>query len=270
MLELRQAIQHDNLVMSGLIVAKHFRPELNIAVTLAQVEKFIVDAGQYVGECNDPLAALKRLSDYFYKELAFSGDERNYFASKYNLIDKVIDYRTGIPVTLAMVFCQIGNALGLKLQGVNFPGHYLVKCKINEQRSVFMDPLNGQLLDWSKLQNMYFSILGDQAEEQMPVETLDSVACDETIVRLLHNLKASYINEEQYQFALATVDLLVNLCPDDPYERRDRGFLLHQLECPQVARADYEYFIKQCPKDPSASLLKMQLKNMQQQTIVLH
>ncbi|WP_342807464.1 tetratricopeptide repeat protein [Alteromonas sp. M12] len=69
----------------------------------------------------------------------------------------------------------------------------------------------------------------------MPSDTLNVASTEEILVRLLHNLKASYIREENYQMALRAVDLLIELCPDDPYERRDRGFLLHQLECPQVA-----------------------------------
>jgi regulator of sirC expression with transglutaminase-like and TPR domain len=61
------------------------------------------------------------------------------------------------------------------------------------------------------------------------------------------------------------VELLVNLCPNDPYERRDRGFLLHQLDCTQVAIADYQYFIRKCPKDPATQLLQAQLQQLSEQ-----
>lgn len=270
LLELKQAIKHNNLMMSGLLVAKNFQPELNIARTMEQMESFIVDANKHVEKQPDLTKTFHQFVSYFYKTLAFSGDDRDYFASKYNLMNQVMDFRTGIPVSLAMIFCQVGNALGLKLQGINFPGHYLVRFQAAPDRFLYMDPLDGSLLDWATLQNLYFSILGEQAEEEMPVEALEPVGCEETIIRLLHNLKSSFINEGQYQFALATVDILVHLCPEDPYERRDRGFLLHQLECPQVAMADYEYFIKHCPKDPSAPLLKIQLKQLQRHTVVLH
>ena len=83
-----------------------------------------------------------------------------------------------------------------------------------------------------------------------------------TIVRLLHNLKVSYINEKCYSEALTAVELLVNLCPNDPYERRDRGFLLHPLDYTQV---DYQYFIHKCPKDPATQLLQAQLQQLCEQ-----
>ena len=105
----------------------------------------------------------------------------------------------------------------------------------------------------------------------MPEEALQEASCDETIVRLLHNLKASYINEKRYSDALTAVELLVNLCPNDPYERRDRGFLLHRLDCTQVAIADYQYFIRKCPKDPVTQLLQAQLQHLCEQVpVVFH
>lgn len=268
--ELKHAMSHNNLLMSGLVVAKHFQADMNVASSIAQIEDFIIRSGKYIASASTPQEKLNQFVDFFYKDLAFSGDERDFFASKYNLINQVIDFRTGIPVSMAMIFCQVGNAIGLKLSGVNFPGHFLVRCELDAEKTVFIDPLNGSRLNWQKLQQLYSSILGESAEESMPVETLDAVGVEETVIRLLHNLKSAYINEENYQDALATVDLLVQLCPDDPYERRDRGFLLHQLECPTVALADYEYFIKHCPKDPSTPLLKIQLKQLQQQSVILH
>ncbi len=268
--ELKRAIKQNNLLMSGLIVAKHFQPNINIAEPVAQLEQIIVQAGQKTKDCATPNEKFSALIQFFYNELAFSGDENDFFASKYNLLNRVIGYRTGIPVSLAIVFCQIGNAIGLKLKGVNFPGHFLVRCKVSEERSLFMDPLNGKILPWNRLQELYNSILGEQAEDSMPEELLEPVGVGETVIRLLHNLKSAYINEENYADALASVDLLVQLCPQDPYERRDRGFLLHQLECPKVALADYQFFIKHCPEDPSTPLLKIQLKQLQRQAVVFH
>ena len=96
----------------------------------------------------------------------------------------------------------------------------------------------------------------------MPPEALLSASCEESVVRLLHNIKAAYIAAQDYQPALLAVELLIELCPDDPYERRDRGLLLHQLDCLQLAVADYQYFIRQCPKDPASPLLAAQVQQM--------
>lgn len=274
MLELKHAIKQHNLFKSALLVSRQYQEDMDVAQSLIEMEQLINQCADHVGKIDDKIElkfqAFMRLKDYFYKTLAFSGDQKNFFAARYNMLDKVVQYRTGIPLTLAIVFCQIANAIGLKIQGVNFPGHFLMRFELSDSKVHFVDPINGNLLDWPQLESMYFSVMGDDAEEEMPLEVLESVDCEETVLRLLHNLKASFINEQHYQNALATIELLLNLCPDDPYEIRDRGFLLHQLECHSVAAADYEYFIDHCPQDPCTEVLRKQLAFLREKVVVHH
>lgn len=270
MIELKHAIKQHNTFKSALLLSRYFKDDVEIAGSVLEMEQLINRCAKHVGNIDDKIAAFERLRDYFYTDLAFSGDLKNLFSAKYNLLDQVLTYRTGIPVSLAIVFCQIGNALGLKMNGVNFPGHFLIRFQVSDSKVHFVDPLNGNLMDWCQLEKIYFSVLGEQAEKEMPLELLEPVSCEETVLRLLQNLKSSYINEERYQLALSSVDLLLELCPDDPYERRDRGFLLHQLDCPNVALADYEYFIHKCPKDPSTTLLRMQIDKLRQKIVTFH
>lgn len=270
MIELKHAIQQHNLFKSALLVSRCYKNDLDIAQSISQMELLINQAAKFVGEIDDKFAAFERLRTFFYQQLAFSGDSKNYFAARYNLLDEVLQYRTGIPVTLAIVFCQLGNALGLKMQGVNFPGHFLVRFQVSDSKILFIDPLNGECLNWQQLEKNYFSVLGEQAEKEMPLEVLEPTGCEETIMRLLQNLKASFINEQKYHNALSTIDLLLSLCPDDPFEIRDRGFLLHQLDCPKVAAADYEYFVQRCPKDPSTELLRSQIQKLREKIVTHH
>jgi regulator of sirC expression with transglutaminase-like and TPR domain len=169
------------------------------------------------------------------------------------------------------VFQALASNVGFKVYGVNFPGHFILKCKLENGQNIYVDPINGNMLSKVDLSRMYFSILTELEGEVMPEAALSEASCSETIVRLLHNLKASYINQKSYSSALQAVQLLVELCPNDPYERRDRGFLLHQLDCTQVAIADYQYFIRQCPEDPSSQLLEAQLEQLSEHSPqVLH
>ncbi|BDX06452.1 SirB1 family protein [Planctobacterium marinum] len=270
MLELKHAIKQHNLFKSALLISRCYKDDLDIAQPLTQMEQLINQCAKAVGDTQDKFAAFERLRNYFYHQLAFSGDSKNFFAARYNLLDEVLEYRTGIPVTLAIVFCQIGNAIGLKMQGVNFPGHFLVRFQVSDSKVLFIDPLNGDCLSWQHLEKSYFSVLGEQAESEMPLEVLEPTGCEETVLRLLQNLKASFINEQKYHFALSTIDILLSLCPDDPFEIRDRGFLLHQLDCPKVAAADYEFFIQRCPKDPSTDILRAQIQKLRERIVTQH
>ena len=214
---------------------------------------------------------LSRFVHFFYVELAFSADEQHYFAKQNSLIDKVMEFRTGIPMTLAIVFQALAQQLGFCIHGINFPGHFLLRADFTDAESIYLDPNNGNILSYSDLEALYFRVLGDIEQEKMPPEALLPASCEESIVRLLHNLKAAYITDQDFELALVAVELLVELCPNDPYERRDRGFLLHQLDCPQLAIVDYQYFIRQCPQDPASPLLAAQVEHLvTQPTAIFH
>lgn len=266
MKNIKQAIDKRDSLLASLQLAHVFEPDsCHPDNHQRKVELLVLQAKKFISSTDITLENFKRFVQFFYVELAFSGDEKNYFSSQYSLLHHVIDYRTGIPVSLAIVFQSIGTALGFDVCGVNFPGHFLIKCHFSHQADIYIDPLNGKPLSRQDLESLYFSILNEIENEKMPEEALQEASCDETIVRLLHNLKASYINNKCYSQALTAVELLVSLCPNDPYERRDRGFLLHQLDCTQVAIADYQYFIRKCPKDPATQLLQAQLQQLSEQ-----
>jgi regulator of sirC expression with transglutaminase-like and TPR domain len=270
--KLKQAIADNDVLTASLLVATKldcgdqldidsYQECIAVWAQQAKIEGYVFPANE---------AAFKRLIKYFYVVLAFSDNQQNYFACQYSLLNQVMDYRTGIPVSLAIVFQSMAVKLGFDVQGVNFPGHFLLRYQVTPERILYLDPSNGKILSLADLENLYFNILSEIDDEKMPIEALQAANCDEIIVRLLHNLKAAYINEKKYQQALSTVELLVGLCPEDPYERRDRGFLLHQLDCTQVAIADYQYFIRQCPKDPASQLLEVQVRQLNDSLTVQH
>ena len=266
MKELKQAIDNQNYLIAGLCLAGVFEPNsFRPDNYQRKVELWAEQAKIFIGSTDISIENFKRFIEFFYVELAFSGHQKNYFSCQYSLLHHVIDYRTGIPVSLAIVFQSIAKVLGFEVCGVNFPGHFLVKCRLSQHPDIYLDPLNGKQLSRQDLEYLYFSILDEIENEKMPEEALQEATCDEIIVRLLHNLKASYINDKRYSEALTAVELLVNLCPNDPYERRDRGFLLDQLDCTQVAIADYQYFIRKCPKDPVTRVLQAQLQQLCEQ-----
>jgi regulator of sirC expression with transglutaminase-like and TPR domain len=269
---LKQAIDKRDCLMASFRLANVFEPDsCHPEDYQRKFELLVSQAKTFISSTDITLENFKRFVQFFYVELAFSGDQKNYFLCQYSLLHHVIDFRTGIPVSLAIVFQSMAKVLGFDVCGVNFPGHFLIKCRLSHQPEIYLDPLNGNQLSRQDLERLYFSILDKIEDEKMPEEALQEASCDETIVRLLHNLKASYINEKRYSDALTAVELLVNLCPNDPYERRDRGFLLHQLDCTQVAIADYQYFIRKCPKDPVTQLLQAQLQHLCEQVpVVFH
>jgi regulator of sirC expression with transglutaminase-like and TPR domain len=271
--KLKQAIADNDILSASLWLAHEFSAEktLDVAYYQSLLTEWAAQAKVTARIEQPDEAAFARFICFFYVDLAFSGDEKNYFSCKYSLLNQVIDYRTGIPVSLAIVFQSLAKQLGFDVQGVNFPGHYLLRYQVKPSHCLYIDPLNGTLLSAWDLEHLYFNILSEIDDEKMPQEALAPAKCDESVMRLLHNLKAAYINEKAFSKALLAVELLVSLRPDDPYERRDRGFLLHQLDCTQVAIADYQYFVRRCPKDPATQLLEAQIRQLTDHPpVILH
>ncbi|WP_158969859.1 SirB1 family protein [Paraglaciecola sp. L3A3] len=272
MKKLRQAIADNNSLLAGLQLANIFKTEgVNPQSYLCTILQWAEQVKKEMRVSARDADSFQQLRRYFYVDLAFSGDQKQDCISHNHLLNQVIDYRTGIAITLSIVFQALAKAVGFNVSGINFPGHFLLKCQFDNAATIYLDPLNGNQLTRDDLAALYFSILPSVEDEKMPEEALDEASCAETVVRLLHNLKSTFINTKSYDNALTVVEILVNLCPNDPYERRDRGFLLHQLDCTQVAIADYQYFIRKCPKDPSSQLLQAQLQQLaEQQPEVFH
>ncbi|MDF2179393.1 tetratricopeptide repeat protein [Aliiglaciecola sp. CAU 1673] len=265
---LTQAIQEEQSLLGALLVAKAFNPALDIEKYLAQVAQWQQFCFSRINTDDNERTKLLQLVHLFYRELAFGVDEYAPLSSRHGLIDMVMDHHTGSPVTLAILFCNIGRSLGLNLREVILPGYCLIRCELGGARLMFFDALDGRQLSWRQLEQLYQQHSDEDSD--MSLKDVAPAGCKALMIRLLNNLKAACFDEQRYQQALVATDLLVQLCPDDPYERRDRGFLYQQLDCHGVALADYRFFIRHCPKDPAAQLLKMQLWRYQTEPVVLH
>ena len=267
---LQQAIQQKSSFMASLFLADYYKNNIDMGRYLVQIEALMNNGIKKIDPAASKDVQLQQLIRYFYIDLAFSGDDSQIFAQSYNFIDKVLDYRTGTPMILAILFCQIGNAAGIKCREIAFPGHYLVRVELAQGRYCFLEPSTGSQLHWQALLAFYRTLSGDTTAEMIPDSVLQPATCQDIMVRMLHNIKGSFIETEEYTAALHCTELLLTLCPDDPYERRDRGFLLHQMGIEHLAMTDYNYFLDQCPDDPICELLKQHMLAMGQVRVTWH
>lgn len=272
MSSLLSRIEQAEPLCAALTLGQLFGP-VDVDASLNQLEAWAELGRQRLDGEAEPFAAYMR---FFYTELAF-GPGHDLFASDMVRMDKVIAYRTGGCICLALLFCHLGKLLGFDLQGVNLPGHFLIRLRLASGRLQFYDPLTGKLLDWVQLESQCQALLSDfhdedeEDEEALPwLCWLEPASQEDIVTRLLLNLKSAFMYELKFEQAWQASDMLVQLHPDDPYERRDRGFLLQQLDCHSGALADYRYYISQCPQDPAAMLLKLQLKHYLREPATLH
>jgi len=214
-----------------------------------------------------PAQRIEKICEAFYLELGFTDAPEPIAGSRRILIDRVISLRTGLPVTLALLLQEAASYAGLKLDIVDFPGYPLLRFD-HQEESLFFDPINGEALADDQLQ-VRFEDLTDDAET-FSWSLVEAAEQKTVLVRYLSELKHAFIYEQDFEQALVVVEMLLTVLPQDPYEIRDRGYVFEELDCQHIAVDDYQYFVEQCPDDPSAQLLRLQLESWATPHQVLH
>lgn len=208
-----------------------------------------------------------------YGPLGFAGDWERFFAVDNCLMDRVIGRRRGIPVSMAVLLLYLCARFDIRAEGIGFPGHFLVRIfdasfEDDGNSSQIVDPFTGEQLSHHQIEQLLRGARGNLAK--LTPQHLVAAEPLAVIMRLLNVTKASFIHHQHFTHALMCSQLLLTLTPDCPHERRDRGFLYEQLECHQLAAEDFEYFIEQCPEDPLADILKIQVMALDLLPHVVH
>lgn len=228
-------------------------------------EQVIEQCQEAISSVEDPLEKVEILINELFINQMFIDNAKSFWPVVTFQIEAGIDYRALAPTLKAVIIQCIVESCGLDVDIVYVPDHIMVRISCDEHYAIIFDPINGESIDWHQLDHRMEDIEGDPSN-------IELLAIEKTtlIIKHLTALKNALINEGNFNCALKCVDLLIELRPEDPFERRDRGFLLHQLDCFKVAYDDYQFFVEQCPKDPAAQLLKIQLEKITIVDNILH
>ena len=230
---------------------------------LARLDTWL-DEAIVEGDCDE---VRRQLLQGFYQTLGFRGDWQDYFSAANCDLNQVLVQRKGIPVSLGILIIQLGRKIGLDVEGICFPGHFLVSFA-GLEGEVYVDPFNGDELSLHRIELLLRGALGNLAT--LSDDHLQPCGQWDIIERLLNVNKGALLREERMTEALRCSELLLRMKPGDPLETRDRGFIYEQLDCPRFAADDFEYFIEQCPDDPVADVLKTQLASLDLSPKPLH
>lgn len=264
------AVQADDAVdlgLGALLIAAEAYPNLDIAVYLDKIEH-LADAARpvldEVGRAEEkPLA----LMSFLCGERGFVGNLDDYYDPRNSYLNEVLERRTGIPITLVVLYIEVARRLGLRVDGVGFPGHFLAKCRAGNTE-IILDPFHGKRLTEIDCQDRLRSQFGPQARPLR--DQLQSATKKAILTRMLGNLKHIHLRARSFEAALACCDRILLLAPDAALERRDRGLLYEQLECYGAAEADLENFLAVAPHDESAATIRQRLVVIRQQVTRIH
>lgn len=233
--------------------------------SLDSLELIISQCVAMISEIESPLEQAEvLLNELYFQHLFIDRYQTRWPISAYKVATG-LNQRAMSPIIKAALVKEIISACGFETDLVFIPNKIMVRLCCDEQYAIIFDAVTGESLDWNELDLRLDDLDGDPTEQD-----LKAIADNVALVEHLSALKNILIHEQIFDKALTCVDVILSLTPDDPLQRRDRGFLLHQLDCFKVAVDDYRYFVEQCPKDPAAKILKIQLEKIDVGNNVLH
>jgi regulator of sirC expression with transglutaminase-like and TPR domain len=261
-----------DLAEAALVIARDEYPQLNISHYMGEIDRFALDIDEHIHNPNDAEGIIATMNDYLFKQQRFRGNMDNYYDPRNSLLNDVIDRRCGIPISLSIVYLEIGQRLGLDLEGVSFPGHFLVRFNVGSG-SIILDPFFGGIsLGEDELEFRMSHFRGQETEEEQgSLEDLLEPASNKAILeRILRNLRGIYMQTETHDKALKTSDRILLLAPDNPYEYLFRGSIYHTIECHQAALSDYKKFLHMNPQADEAERIRGHIIELQSAVRKLH
>ena len=264
---LAAAGERTDLARAALAIARIAYPDLDPAPYLRQLDGLAAAVRPRLHPGGSPEAAAAELAGYLFGECGFRGNQEEYYDPRNSYLNDVLERRTGIPITLAVVMIETGARLGLGLEGVGFPGHFLVRVAGSP---LLLDPFfGGRPIGERELLARYRTFLGSDAPA-LPPEALATADTPGILTRMLRNLLHVYLDQKDHAHALAAAELLLVLVPDSADELRVRGLLYEHLECFGAALGDFRRYLELAPEAPDAELIRERVARLVRIAAAIH
>lgn len=248
--ELSNRAGHD-LASGALTIATMEYPRLDAPRHVAELDVLGAEALERVASsagADGPLhARVEAINAYLFGELGFRGNQAHYDDVRNSCLNKVLEARTGIPITMAIVYMEVARRAGLRIEGINFPGHFLVQAEGEEGgpavEPLVIDPYHGGTILTTADCRALLAKRGDDGVEFSP-QLLARATKRQMFVRMLVNLKRLYVKQRSFPQARVVTHALLELSPSSLQELRDRGLLSYHLHDYTSALRDLEAYLK--------------------------
>ena len=244
------------LARACLQIAEDAYPGLDVDGYVGELERFAKRLrARFAPEAivEDRIIAL---NEFLFDDLGFGGNTDDYYDPRNSYLNEVIDRRTGIPITLSVLYMEIGRRIGLPFEGVSFPGHFLVRLPLRGGTLV-LDPFSGGVPQpevelRERLKRVIpRGALGGIPVAELPLDQfLEPASNRQILARVLRNLKVVYREKDQPERLLEVLDRMIVVAPESAVELRDRGFTYQRLECWRPALRDLADYLE---REPAAS-----------------
>lgn len=249
------------LAEAALLIAKEVYPTLDVAHYL----RWLDAQGERVRERLDPQGSprdiVAELNHLLFDELGFRGNTEDYYDARNSYLNDVIERRAGIPITLSLLYMEIGARAGVRVEGIGLPGHFIVRVR-GEDWQTLIDPFNrGLALSRADCEQLLAQVYG-QPTPLLP-QYLEPVGKRAFLTRMLTNLQMIHLQNEQWPQARTTIENILSLRPDRQTMAdsiRTRGLVHYKLHEWAAAEQDWIQYITLAPNAPDASLIRQNIE----------
>jgi regulator of sirC expression with transglutaminase-like and TPR domain len=254
-----QAVGHEddiNLARACLLIAQDAYPALEVDHYLDKIERISLELRSQLPRGVDAEERIDALNAFLFEYLGYHGNTDDYYDPRNSYLNEVIDRRVGIPITLSVLYMEVGQRVGLPLEGVSFPGHFLVRVPVRGGVLV-LDPFAGGLAQSeADLRHRLSRVIPEGVAADVPVaqlpldQFLEPATKREILTRVLRNLKAIYRENDKPERLLEVLNRMLVVTPEASTELRDRGYVYQRLECWRPALKDLTEYLEREPDAP--------------------
>jgi regulator of sirC expression with transglutaminase-like and TPR domain len=250
-----------DLARAALLIAAEENPRLCVDEYMDRLDQLGQEASERLAKANGN--SIEAFNHFIFDEHCFIGNRRDYYDPRNSFLNEVLDRRMGIPITLSLVYMEVGQRAGLKSEGIGFPGHFIVRAYSFDGLPALIDTFNGCRLDRDGCQGLLDNLYGGSVP--LREEHLRASSRQDIVIRMLTNLKAVYTRNNMHRQAITAVDRILLITPNDPGEHRDRGAMLTHLERYAEAIEETETYLRLAPNAPDAEQVREYLHLIQRQ-----
>jgi regulator of sirC expression with transglutaminase-like and TPR domain len=249
-----------DVTLGAALIARDVYPMVDPHETVRELRALGTQlSGQLQGK--PPKEQAERLCVFVHDELGFTGNDTNYYDPKNSLLPDVLSRRTGIPITLALVYLEVARTAGAFARGVGFPGHFLVRIDEPDsslENGALIDPFAGTIAGPDRLR----ALLARAGGVRLSNELLMPTSPRAMLFRMLSNLKAVFTQRGDFARAHVALTRILALCPSSPDALQERAELALRLGAVEAARADFESVRKLAPRSREARVAATRLQEL--------
>ncbi len=251
-----------NLIEKSLKLAQILEyPDLNISKYIEKINEIGNSLKLKIKYVKNSTYLISMLNEHVFEKYGFQGNDEDYYDPRNNFLNTVIDKKTGIPITLSIIYSEVAKYIGLDLRIVGFPGHVVVKY----EEEMIIDPFyRGRLLTINDLEEILYRNFGDGVE--FIPEYLNTATTDQILTRLLRNLKNAYTQSYAYDKAMRCTDMILGIRPESPEEIRDKGILEERLLHYNEALPLLNKYLELEPEAEDADFILELIKSVREKT----